>query len=159
MKSDTVIISACLLGIPCRYDGKIAKNILKPSVMENIPFNVVPVCPEQLSGLPTPRIPVEIQEGTGQDVLNGKAFVKTRDGLDYTDHFIKGACLTLEIAKITGASKMIGQKRSPSCSCCGVYNGSFNRTLLKGFGVCTAFLKSNGIEVVDIDEFHHESQQ
>jgi uncharacterized protein YbbK (DUF523 family) len=152
---DTILISACLCGIPCRYDGQLASNQLNHDILKKIIkiYQIVPVCPEQLSGLSTPRKSVEIQGGDGFDVLKGIAAVKSKDGENLTSYFIKGGELTLKIAKIVNAKKMITQKNSPSCSSEKIYNGSFTSGLKKGYGTCTAYLKLNGLELIDIDQF------
>ncbi len=154
MKKETIIISFCLFDIPCQYDGELAKRRFSPSMIDKINFkyHIVPICPEQLSGLCTPRKPVEIQFGDGLDVLNLRTKVINESGEDFTDYFIKGANLTLKIAKLLNATKMITQKRSPTCSSSGIYDGTFSHTLVKGYGVCAALLKMNGIELIDIDE-------
>ena len=102
---------------------------------------VVPVCPEQLGGLPTPRSSAEIQSGDGFDVLSGRAKVVTCDGQDVTEQFIQGAHQVVRIAQITHASMMIAKKKSPSCSHSGIYNGTFSHTLVDGVGVTAALLQ------------------
>ena len=153
MNKETVLISVCLLNIPCRYNGQPAEKCLDPVMLDRIPYQLVPVCPEQLAGLPTPRKPVEIRNGDGFDVLKGRAVVISKDGDDLTGQFIKGARITLEIARITKVAKMITQPRSPSCSSSGIYDGSFSHRLINGYGVCAALLKQNGIELIDVDTF------
>ncbi len=158
MTKKTILISSCLLGIPCRYDGQLAKRLLKPSILDriNLHYHVVPVCPEQLAGLPTPRTPVEIREGDGFSVLDGTARVETEDGKDFTGFFIRGGRLTLQIARLTGAVAMVCTQRSPSCSCENIYDGSFSSVVKPGNGVCTALLKREGIRLIDIDVFEKE---
>ena len=151
-----ILVSACLLGIPCQYDGQEAKVQFNKIILDKIKGYIVPVCPEQLSGLSTPREPVEIQNGDGFDVLNHTAIVKTSIGKDFTDIFIKGAQVVLDIAQKLNITKMITQKRSPSCSCNGIYDGHFTHTLINGYGVCAALLKQNGIELVDIEKFEQD---
>lgn len=112
------LVSACLVGLCTRYDATTkpdaeCKNFLKGSIW-------IPVCPEQLGGLPTPRPAATINSGTGHDVLQGKAFVGTKDGSDVTSAFINGAEQVLQIAKeqnITGACL---KARSPSCGVNGI---------------------------------------
>ena len=156
MEKETILVSACLLGIPCQYDGQLAKKRFEQHMIEGLDYNIVPVCPEQLGGLSTPREPVEIQNGDGFDVLKDSAKVMTKDGKDLTAEFKRGAEVTLSIARITKAARMITQKRSPSCSSDGIYDGNFSRRLVKGFGVCAAFLKLNGMEVIDVDQFEKD---
>lgn len=140
-----ILISACLLGVNCKYDGK---NNLREKLLEHFKgSNIIPVCPEQLGGLTTPRLPAEIVGGDGEDVLAGRAKVIRVDGVDVTDEFIKGAKETLNILKSLGAEKAILKSRSPSCGLRRIYDGSFSGTLVQGNGVTTALLKQNGIEV------------
>ena len=112
----------------------------------------IPVCPEQLGGLKTPRIPQEIQGGTGKDVLDGKCKVMNKNREDVTQQFIKGAEETLKIAELAGAKEFIAKSKSPSCGCGVTYDGTFSGTLIKGDGVTVAFLKRKGINVVTEEE-------
>ena len=130
------LISACLLGIKCRWDAK-----FKPCQKAIELFkqgNIIPVCPEQLGGLPTPRIPQEIQKD-GR-VLNKK-------GKDVTENFLKGAEETLKIAKLVGAKEFIGKSKSPSCGFGETYDGTFSDTLIKGNGITADLLSKNGIKI------------
>jgi uncharacterized protein YbbK (DUF523 family) len=97
----------------------------------------MPVCPEQLGGLKTPRAPQEIQGGTGEDVLDGKCKVLNIDGGDVTQEFITGAEETLKIVKLFHIEEFIGKSRSPSCGCGQIYDGTFSRQLIDGDGVTT----------------------
>jgi len=145
------LISACLLGIKCTWDGsgkyknKKAIELLRDEVL-------IPVCPEQLGGLNTPRPPQEIQGGTGEDVLDNRCKVKNINGEDVTQEFITGAQETLRIAKLFKVSQFIGKSRSPSCGFGQVYDGTFSGKLIDGNGVTTALLKRNGIEVIDEED-------
>jgi len=152
-----ILISACLLGVNCKYNGK---NNSKDEIIRY--FNgkgIVPVCPEQLGGLSTPRLPAEIQGGDGRDVLNGRAKVILNDGTDVTEDFIKGAYETLKIAKGLGITKAILQSRSPSCGVGKIYDGTFTGTLTEGDGITTALLKTEGIEVYSDEDFLENLQQ
>jgi len=141
------LISACLLGIKCAWDGK---DIYKSDrVIELLNSDtLMPVCPEQLGGLKTPRAPQEIQGGIGEDVLDGKCKVLNINGEDVTQEFITGAGETLKIAKLFHIEEFIGKSRSPSCGCGQIYDGTFSRKLIDGDGVTTALLKRNGIRVI-----------
>ncbi len=152
----------CLLGITCPYDGKPAKKQLDDQVKMRIPktgLRLIPICPEQLAGLPTPRKPVEIMGGDGNDVIDNKARVVSRDGEDFTEQFRMGAEIVFSIAKLFDARQMITQKRSPSCSSEGIYDGTFDHVLRDGKGVCAAFLEKNGIGVVDIDDIYDHFEE
>lgn len=134
------IVSACLAGIKCRWNGE-AKPCKK--VMDLIKQGkAIPVCPEQLGGLTTPRTPAE-QKGN-------KVF--TKDGKDVTAQFEKGAEEALKIAKLANCNEAIMKSKSPSCGSGLVYDGSFTGRLIKGDGVFTKVLKKNNIKVITESE-------
>ena len=146
-----ILISACLLGVNCKYNGK---NNFKSEIIEYFKNkNVIPICPEQLGGFSTPRFVAEIKDGDGSDVLEGTAKVINSDGADVTKEFIKGAYETLKLAEALGAKKAILKSRSPSCGVGKIYNGDFNGTLIEGNGVTVALLKSKGIEIYNNEDF------
>ena len=131
------IVSACLLGINCRYDGKNNRN---EKVVELARKEIlIPVCPEQLGGLPTPRESCEQQQ-------DGR--LMSESGKDFTNEFNRGAEETLRIANTLGIKEAIMAFRSPSCGCGKVYDGTFTHTLIDGDGVTTALLKKNGIKTI-----------
>lgn len=140
-----VLVSACLLGIKCRYDGATASNMALLDLAAG--GHVIPVCPEQLGGCPTPRSRSEIRDGTGAGVLAGKCTVDSITGEDMTERFTKGAQETLKIAKACGVKKAILKARSPSCGFGEIYDGTFTGTLREGNGVTAELLHQNGIEV------------
>jgi len=139
------LVSACLLGVKCNWGGKssTSRRALELSRRETL----IPVCPEQLGGLPTPRAPQEIQGGTGDDVLSGNCMVINKNGENVTAPFIRGAQETLRIARRLKIKEFIARDRSPSCGCGHIYNGSFSGRLVPGDGVTTTLLKKNGIKV------------
>jgi uncharacterized protein YbbK (DUF523 family) len=140
---EIVLVSACLLGVNCRYDGS---HAYCPEVFDELwRSHFIPVCPEQLGGLPTPRTPAHIAGGDGWDVLRGRAKVINRRGKDVTAAFLKGAQETLSIARLVRAKKAILRDHSPSCGCQVVYRG---KKLAKGAGVTAALLAESGLEVV-----------
>ena len=123
---------------------------------------LIPVCPEQLGGLSTPRPPAEIVGGDGADVLNGCASVITVEGEDKTREFLDGAHQTLEIAKSQNAAHAVLKSRSPSCGCGRIYNGTFTGELGDGDGVTASLLRRHGIQVmteadIETDESSQES--
>ena len=132
------LVSACLLGVPCMYSGKDSRN---DKIIELYGEDAIPVCPEQLGGLPTPREPAEM---VGEAVL-------TKSGENFTDYFRRGAELTLYIAKLSGATEAVLKQKSPSCGCGTVYDGTFTGKLVEGYGVTARLLKDNGIKVVPDD--------
>jgi len=145
------LISACLVGLNCKYNAKNNyREVFEKLIKEN---KAVPFCPEQAGGLSTPRPPSEIQEGDGFDVIAGKSRVVTSEGEDVTCSFLAGAKEALKLARIIGADKAILKSRSPSCGCCKIYDGTFKGTLRQGMGVSAAYLSQNGIRVIDSDEF------
>ena len=137
------LISACLLGVKCRWNGKDNRN---EKALELVKKEIlIPVCPEQLGGLSTPRTRQEIQGGEGKDVLAKKAKVINDDGDDVTEQFIKGAEETLKIALIYQVKEFIGKSFSPSCSGSKIYDGTFSGKLLNGRGITAELLMRNGI--------------
>ena len=145
------LISACLLGIKCSWDGT-DKSRDKDAIKLLANEVLIPVCPEQLGGLKTPRPPQEIQGGSGEDILDGRCRVKNINGDDVTEEFITGAEQTLRIARLFKVSQFIGKSRSPSCGCGEIYDGSFYNKLVDGDGVTTTLLKRNGIEVISEED-------
>ena len=130
-----ILISGCLLGLKCRYDGK---EKMLPEIEKLIEsYNLIPVCPEQLGGLPTPRIPAE----------RVKDRVITQVGVDVTKEYQIGAEEALKIAKLYNCKKAILKEKSPSCGCGKIYDGTFSRNLIVGNGVTAELLLKNGIEV------------
>jgi len=139
------IVSACLVGVNCRYDGK---NSFNSKIFEMFrKGDIIPLCPEQLGGLPTPREVQEIVGGTGEDVLRGKANVITASGRDVTKNFLRGAEETLRIAKSLGVKEAVLKSCSPSCGCGKIYDGTFSGKLKDGNGVTAALLKEHGIRI------------
>ena len=141
------LISACLLGIKCAWDSQ--DNYKSDKAIDYLNSEtLMPVCPEQLGGLKTPRAPQEIQGGTGEDVLNRKCKVININGEDVTQEFINGAEETLKIVRLFHIEEFIGKSKSPSCGCGQIYDGTFSRKLIDGDGVTTALLKRDGISVI-----------
>ena len=134
---EKLLVSACLLGINCKYSG--GNNRLPEAEALAARFELVPICPEQLGGLPTPR---PCAERVGERVL-------TRTGEDVTEAFRLGAERTAEIARSGGVRRALLQERSPSCGCGTVYDGTFSGTLTAGRGVTAALLEKNGVEVYE----------
>lgn len=141
------MISACLLGVKCawsgdeRYRNEQALRLLQTDIL-------IPVCPEQLGGLSTPRPPQEIQSGSGEDVLDHTAKVINADKVDVTNQFIRGAEETLKIARRLNLKEFIGKSGSPSCGCGHIHDGSFSGMMKVGNGVTAALLKRHGIRLV-----------
>lgn len=145
-----MLVSACLLGINCKYNGKNNRN---PEVLElSKEVNLIPVCPEQLGGLSTPRDRAEIEGGDGREVVEGKVGVFSEKGKEVTSCFVKGAWETLRIAQLLGVKEALLKSRSPSCGSSYIYDGSFTGNLKEGQGVTAALLKKNGFRVLSEEE-------
>ena len=131
-----ILVSMCLLGIPCRYDGKacVHEGVLALSGEHTL----IPVCPEQLGGLCTPRPPAERRSGE----------VVTMDGADVTQAYRAGAEAALLLAKRLGCTLAVLKERSPSCGKGSIYDGTFSGTLTQGNGVTAELLLKNGIPVL-----------
>ena len=137
MGKQHLLISLCLLGEPCRYDGKSVP--MSGEVIERLKekYILVPVCPEQEGGLPNPRIPAERQ---------GKNVVR-RDGVDVTAEYRKGAEVALSLCRRFGISIALMKAKSPSCGAGRIYDGTFSGTLTDGDGVTVSPLSGNGIKI------------
>lgn len=139
-----ILVSACLLGVACRYDGCSRPDQRMIDLAQE--HTLIPVCPEQLGGLPTPRIPSEYD---GVSVCN-------RAGQDVTEQFRRGAEESVRLAKLLNADLVILKDKSPSCGVGMRYSGRFDGTLESGDGVTAELLKKNGIPVIsctDIDAY------
>lgn len=141
-----ILVSACLAGSSCKYDGGHNLNNLCRELVER--GEAIPVCPETAADLPIPRPPSEIIGEDGYTVLTGQGSVKDKSGQDLTQAFIRGAEMVLAVAKRYGVTKAILKERSPSCGSSAIYDGSFNRITKSGVGVTAALLIQHGIEVV-----------
>ena len=139
---ENIIVSACLLGIGCRYDGKHKAN---PDVIRlTEKYNLIPVCPEIYGGLPTPRVP---SERIGDKVM-------MKDGRDVTENYQRGARETLEMCRIYNVKTAILKQRSPSCGKGEIYDGSFMGALTERDGVTAELLLANGIRVIGESEIN-----
>lgn len=143
-----ILISACLLGRPVRYDGK-GKPLHDPLIeCWKDEGRLVGFCPEQAGGLPTPRPPAEIENGmNGEDVLAGRARVLELTGGDVTNAFVEGGKKAVAFAELHNCRLALLIDGSPSCGSGFIYDGSFSGTRHPGFGVTAALLRQAGIEV------------
>lgn len=132
---EKMLVSACLLGVSCRYDGKSKGDDRVKALMDK--YDLIPVCPEIMGGMPTPRVPSEIKNGR----------VYGEDGNDVTEYFKKGAEEVLSLAKLYGCKKALLKENSPSCGFGRVYDGSFSKKLVEGNGIAADLLYENGIEI------------
>lgn len=139
-----LIVSACLAGMNCRYDGT---NCLDGQIEKMFAKGeAFPVCPEELGGLPTPRTRAEIEKGSGEDVLAGRSRVVNDRGEDVTKCFIRGAWQTLAIVRALGIKEGILKRHSPSCGVSRIKR--IGRTV-EGPGVCAALLLKEGVRLTE----------
>ncbi len=135
MNKKNVLISACLMGVNCCYDGNGVPMEHLDGLMQN--FHLIPVCPEILGGLPIPRRPAEI---LGDKVINNA-------GEDVTEYFVRGAEEVLKIARLYDCRYAILKERSPSCGYGKIYDGTFSHTEVDGSGILAELLTGEGILV------------
>lgn len=138
-----ILISACLLGCKCRYDG--ASKAHPGALRLAEATALIPICPEQLGGLPTPRPPAE---------RRGDAVV-TKSGVDVTAQYCRGAEEAVRLARMFGCEAAVLKERSPSCGCKEVYDGTFTKTLIPGEGVAARALRSAGLAVYGESEIEN----
>jgi len=142
-----LLVSACLLGDPVRYDGR--SKVFESTELQKLinHHRVIAFCPEVAGGLPVPRDAAEIQQGDGVTVIDSLARVTTIAGNDVTDDFLRGAQRALELCQRHQISVAVLTESSPSCGSSQIYDGSFSRASLQGVGVTTALLQRHGITV------------
>ena len=140
------LISACLCGVNCKYNGLNNYNEICDKLFTS--GKAILVCPEQLGGLPTPRIPSEIIGKSSNILNNNNDYVIDKNGNDVTPQFVKGAKETLQIAKKLNIKKAILKDGSPSCGVNYIYNGNFNGSKIKGMGITAQLLKESSIDII-----------
>ena len=138
---ESILVSACLLGVNCKYSG--GNNLCPGLAALAKRYCLIPVCPEQLGGLPTPRPPAECQ---GDHVIN-------REGEDVTTQYQRGAAEALKIGLAAGCRAAILKARSPSCGCGTIYDGSFSGTTVSGDGITAKLLRQNGFPLYTEEDF------
>lgn len=145
-----ILVSSCLLGFDTKYDGGNNANdlLMKYSHLGKY----IPVCPEQMGGLSTPRKPAEITRGSGVDVIEGSSQVLNILGNDVTAQFAKGASIVLGMAEVFPVTAVILKERSPSCGSREIYDGKFRGKVIPGEGVTTALLRKHNIPVYSEEE-------
>jgi uncharacterized protein YbbK (DUF523 family) len=149
------LVSSCLIGLCATWRAKDNSHSKLVELMQS--GKAIPVCPEQMGGLSTPRAMAEIVGGNGEDVLDGRARVMTREGEDVTSEYIRGAEETLKIARMVKPEEIILKENSPSCGVRWIYDGTFKGNLIGGSGVTTALLRRHGFTVVSDQEFEAAS--
>lgn len=145
-----LLVSACLLGVACNHEGRGSWRAVMKELGQR--YRLVPVCPEVLGGLSTPRPAAEVQGGDGDDVLSGVAGVVNVEGGDVTAAYRRGAEAAVAVARAAGVTRAVLKARSPSCGSSAVYDGTFSRRLVAGQGVTAAALRAAGIEVCSDEE-------
>ncbi len=143
-----ILVSACLAGIKCRYNGKEVVNQYVPKLEQS---EIIKVCPEVLGGLETPREPCEIIGGTAEEVWKGTAKILSISGKDCTKQFKIGALKVLDIVRENNITKAVLKQRSPSCGYGINYDGTFSGNKINGNGILAELLKQNGVEIIPID--------
>ena len=144
-----VLISACLLGKNCRYNGGHSQL----NELNKLDVEWIPVCPEEYGGLGTPRPSAEMQ-GSAEDILNGKGKVLTNKGKNVTQEFIRGADKSLQLGLEVGVKTAILKSKSPSCGISKIYDGSFKKTLKIGDGIFAHLCHENNIECISSDNIN-----
>ncbi|MEW5919443.1 MAG: DUF523 domain-containing protein [Bacillota bacterium] len=147
------LVSACLLGLKSRYDGGSNRGSRNPVLPNTL---LVPFCPEQLGGLPTPRSPAEIIGGSGEDVLAGKGIVCNERGEDVTALFLRGAYESLYLARFYGAEGVFLKDGSPSCGVNCIHDGTFSGCKRAGMGVTAALLQQHRYTLFSEREFFRD---
>lgn len=163
-----VVVSACLYGCNCRYDGS-SKPDRRIVDWINIGARVIFICPEQQGGQPTPRPDAELTGGDGRQLVDevmagmeeltrevivqetARIRVREKDGTDVTEHFLEGARMSLLLARSCGSRVAVLKARSPSCGSERVYDGTFSKELVPGMGVTAALLQRSGLTVYNED--------
>ncbi len=143
MEDQKIVVSACLAGIPCRYDGAARPDEEMMRLAKE--KKAIPACPECMAGLKSPRPPAEIQGGSGADVLDGHAAVMNKEGIDITAEFLLGAEKFLAFVRANNAERVVLKSKSPSCGVSQIYDGTFGGSLIEGSGVTAALLLRNNI--------------
>lgn len=138
VNKEKILVSSCLLGLNCRYDGGNNYSKEVEEFLKN--YEIIPICPEIMGGLPTPRTPSERQ---ADRVIN-------KEGKDVTEQYEKGARECLFLAQKYDIKKALLKLRSPSCGSKEIYDGTFSHTIIEGDGVTAELFKKNGIEVISI---------
>jgi uncharacterized protein YbbK (DUF523 family) len=148
-KREPILVSACLLGLPTRYDGKAKCSQAVIDYLQRENLLPIPVCPEQLAGMPTPRDKTFFHSGDGHAVLTRHGKVISVHGQSMNEVFCLGAKLTLQIARLSHCNRALFKERSPSCGVHQIYRGE---ECVQGAGVTTALLNSNGFEVISEED-------
>lgn len=143
-----MLVSACLLGRPCRFDAKEKRSALLVEALARFDTEAVPFCPEEAGGLGTPRPPAVVDGGDGEAVLDGRARVVDASGLDVTNAFVRGAREAVRVAVDGACGAAYLKERSPSCGCTRIHSP---QGLRPGAGVTAALLRRAGVAIISVD--------
>jgi len=146
---EPILVSACLLGLATRYDGKTKRSKAVMEYLQGENLLPIPICPEQLAGMPTPREKTFFKSGNGLDVLAGEGHVVSESGESMNDIFCRGASMVLQIGHLSNCRRALLKERSPSCGVHLIYRGEAR---VPGTGVTTALLIEEGFEVVSEED-------
>ena len=146
---EPILVSACLLGLATRYDGKTKRSKAVMEYLQGENLLPIPICPEQLAGMPTPREKTFFKSGNGLDVLAGEGHVVSESGESMNDIFCRGASMVLQIGHLSHCRRALLKERSPSCGVHLIYRGDAR---VPGSGVTTALLIEEGFEVVSEED-------
>jgi uncharacterized protein YbbK (DUF523 family) len=148
---EKLLISGCLAGLSCRYDGRSKPHPRLEDLKRR--YDLIPVCPEQAGGLSTSRIPNELQ-ASAADILSGRGKVKNQAGEDCTENFIRGASETLKVVRLLEIKIALLKDGSPSCGKNRVYNGTFSGKSIPGMGITAQVLSDEEIDIYSEDEIN-----
>lgn len=143
--SATILVSACLLGLATRYDGSARENLTVHAYLRQHGLTPIPVCPEQLAGLPTPRPRCWFASGDGATLLDGRGELVNSDGQRMNDAFLRGATASLQVARLARCSMALLKEGSPSCGCSRITRAG---STAPGMGVTAALLQANGLKLL-----------
>lgn len=149
MRNEPILVSACLLGLPTRYDGQCKRSQAVIDFLQRECLLPIPVCPEQLAGMPTPRNKTFFEVGTGVDIVAGKGRVISLKREPMNEIFLHGAKLVFKIGKICNCRRALFKERSPSC---GVHQIHLEDNIVSGPGVTTAFLINKGFDIISEED-------
>ncbi|MCK4508995.1 MAG: DUF523 domain-containing protein [Desulfuromonadales bacterium] len=148
-KREPILVSACLLGLPTRYDGKTKRSSAVSDYLQRENLLPIPVCPEQMAGMSTPRDKTFFLSGDGHAVLADQGKVISASGQSMNEVFCRGAKLTLQIARLSHCNRALLKERSPSCGVHQIYQGD---ECVQGVGVTTALLSKAGLDVISEED-------
>jgi uncharacterized protein YbbK (DUF523 family) len=152
---ETILVSACLLGLPTRYDGKAKRSQDVLDYLQREKLTPIPVCPEQLAGMATPRNKTFFKSGDGRAVLAGNGEAVSEDGRSMNAIFCRGAKMTLEIARLSGCRRALLKEGSPSCGVNRVY---LREDKVPGVGITCALLLNSGMDVISEEDIKLRSK-